>query len=179
MADRICSVDGCEYPYCAKGYCRNHWKAWHTYGDPLFRQRAAAIPLIEGQLCPLDDCGRLVEKQGLCGSHYARRRRGQPLESPMRTMAPRGSGFTDRKGYRTFKIAGKQVFEHHLVMAEILGRPLEPWENVHHKNGMRADNRPENLELWVVTQPTGQRIEDLIAFVVEHYPDEVRQALGG
>ncbi len=52
-------------------------------------------------------------------------------------------------------------------MEELLGRKLFPGEEVHHKNGVRSDNRPENLELWVTSQPAGQRPEDLVAWARE------------
>lgn len=54
--------------------------------------------------------------------------------------------------------------EHRVVMEEMLGRPLERFEEVHHRNAVRNDNRPENLELWVKRQPGGSRAKDLIEY---------------
>ena len=68
---------------------------------------------------------------------------------------------------RATAAAGKYVFEHILVMEETLGRYLLPGENVHHRNGVRDDNRPENLELWTSPQPIGIRASDAVAWAHE------------
>jgi len=59
------------------------------------------------------------------------------------------------------------VFEHILVAEEILGRYLEPCESIHHRNGVRVDNRPENLELWTRPQPAGIRASDAVTWAIE------------
>jgi hypothetical protein len=51
---------------------------------------------------------------------------------------------------------GPHVYEHRKIASEILGRPLLKTEHVHHKNGNRQDNRPENLEV-VTTRVHGQK----------------------
>lgn len=79
--------------------------------------------------------------------------------------------------YRKILIDGVQKLEHRHVMETILGRPLYPWESVHHKNGIRLQNEPDNLELWAKPQPSGQRVSDLVAFVLRYYDSDVRKAM--
>lgn len=68
--------------------------------------------------------------------------------------------------------ANKCVSEHRLVMEHILGRFLFPQEFVHHKDGNRQNNKPENLELWSTSQPPGQRVAEKVEwawFILSQY----------
>ncbi len=65
------------------------------------------------------------------------------------------------------KYGCKRIMQHRRIMEDFLGRKLDKFETVHHKNGVRDDNRLENLELWSSRHPGGQRVEDLISWARE------------
>ena len=91
--------------------------------------------------------------------------RGLSSEYPSRALPPKPPGrWLKSDGYVTVRLVddGPLMIEHRYVMELIIGRPLLRGENVHHVNGVRHDNRPENLELWSVTQPPGQRMNERI-----------------
>ena len=68
-----------------------------------------------------------------------------------------------KPGFRGYR-KGNYVPEHWLVMEEAMGGSVN-WKRfkVHHKNGVRDDNRAENLELWERSHPQGQSIADSLA----------------
>lgn len=157
-----CAVLGCPNSISRKDKCSRHYRE-QLYG-------------VQGG-CRVEGCNKLVYvARGLCGMHYRRVR----VHGDAHYRKTQARGKLTHQGYRQLhgyhghpnaNIAGA-ILEHRLVMSKILGRPLLPEEKVHHKNGQRADNRPGNLELWTISHPYGQRVEDVLQWaksIVERY----------
>lgn len=167
----VCEVEGCESPAIARGLCGMHWRRNRKGGTVGPAEHLTKICRVEG-------CGNQRLARGFCNMHYCRvMKDGDPGE-PDRRKFTNGTG-TVHRGYRTVYRDGNRVLEHRFVMEQQIGRKLESFENVHHKNGIRDDNRIENLELWVKPQLAGQRVEDLVDFVVGNYREYVEAALKG
>lgn len=63
------------------------------------------------------------------------------------------------------------------MVEKYLGRRLTKYETVHHKNGIKTDNRLRNLELWASRHPRGQRVSDLLRFarqIVQTYGEKLK-----
>ncbi len=119
----------------------------------------------------------------VCGQQFAQRKDGRPKTCSKtcarkldwtRRPKPKHRWVNNRgyvlvaapEGYegKMYRVAERSVvgyvLEHRLVMEQKIGRTLDSKEVVHHLNGVRDDNRPENLELWGPGHPRGVRHGD-------------------
>ena len=173
-----CSEEGCEREVYARAVCEPHYKILIGASSGRGRKWRQGENKWKGVKCMVVGCERNVDVAGYCFMHYERVRTFGDPGPAERRKAVKGSGTTNVHGYREVTVDGKRMLEHRYVMEQMLGRPLRKGENVHHRNGVRDDNRPENLELWVKAQPPGQRVEDLVSWaqgIVDTYGPVVAQ----
>lgn len=120
-----------------------------------------------GQTCASVAARPILECEE-CATWFQSSHMGRPGKGPRfcsiscKTASNRKKGgWLDEHGYVTVGTDDGPRLQHRLVMEGMVGRRLAPEETVHHRNGDRADNRPENLELWTGRHNRGARVADL------------------
>jgi hypothetical protein len=160
-----CLVPECERRPKGRGLCAMHYQQWDDgidlgveVPDRGHEKVAATYGTIS---CRVEGCLDRAMNRWMCSKHTQQREAGiiDGAGKKLRELMPRGKRPLDwRKelaGYILVRAPKDHpgarhdgsIYQHRLVVEEMLGRYLTAEEVVHHKNGVRDDNRPENLEL--------------------------------
>jgi len=156
------------------GVGKKEWQG-HRFGSLTALKRVKILGSKHRHWECICDCGAIVLKttnalgkwqkpyckdsNPCCDEISYRKYRGKPVSWKEVKPIPTGRGYLKSYCYELQKFKAT----HRLVYEEHLGRPLQPWEHIHHKNGIRTDNRLENLELITAHKHfAGQRPADIM-----------------
>lgn len=130
MAERTCSIDGCERKHYARDWCGPHYRRWLD-GKPLDVPLKTRHRRYTNEVCKVDDCTYRVRSIGYCEAHYARflnhgdANHGGPVVRAGRTTEARfwekvqktegcwnWTAATNQYGYPVFRGDGKNYLAH-------------------------------------------------------------------
>lgn len=167
-----CIIEDCIEQKYAHNLCKKHNQRRYKTGSTDLGPR---IPWNKGsnEVCVMEDCTNKHLAKGFCSKHYRAFKAWLDKDRSVEYRSQQKPS-KDKNGYVLLYMpdhpnasVNGQYSQHRLIMEQKLGRHLVKGENVHHKNGIRNDNRPENLEVWNTVQPRGQRIEDKVEYAME------------
>lgn len=156
MSDLTCSVDDCDEDHYARGLCRNHYQrqrlwgstdvppqVWNRENWPLWRTSGKYRRRGFGAFCR--GCrgwfvARITNRKAGGDFYCGNSCKGRASPTQFSTPTLLGSG-----RYKRTTVNGEFKWEHRWVAEQALGRELATDEHVHHINGDKADNDPENL----------------------------------
>lgn len=179
---KLCEFGGCDRLHWAGGFCQYHHEQKKN-GKKLTPVQVAYKDI--RTLCAHGECKSLRVAGSWCLEHVENE---NLVGDEDRFKYLYGKWIKGRKNTHGYIIRARAVSttdglylgqqrqpEHRGVMESHLGRKLLRKETVHHINGIRDDNRIENLELWSSQHPSGQRVVDKLAWareIIELYEKE-------
>ena len=183
--------------YCSKHYARFRRGQLDAEGNELRPLKRVAS--YEGMECLVSGCSNRPDTYGLCDRHRQQAQsgiidwKGNKLREPRHGGPTRGKDiWTANRGYRKCRVEGHPhadqygfVLEHRLVMEEVLDRYLDPNEVVHHRDGDRQNNSPDNLEVLLrKTHNPGKNVtkglvNQVLSALGHNDPDALEEVLRG
>ena len=143
----LCQASTCQKPAHSRGLCHMHYRRLWGHG---MLELPIPLPHLPAP-CQAQDCQEPAVGKGLCQLHYNRQRR-QLLSQDRPVRMP-------KSGRKATRVNGRHRKRAQVIMEQILGRPLESHEIVHHTDENPSNDAPENLE--VMTQSDHARLHNL------------------
>lgn len=159
MAERTCSIEGCEKRHVARGWCGMHYQRWKVYGDPSVRVRPIFIPGV----CDVADCERPRYRREWCRRHFSRwERYGDPTagyRSPGSPLPPCSVNGCTAKTTRIIRGMCEMHYSRWATKGDpgsaesmrILGDDEARFWSYVDKNGPVPPHRPDLGQCWLWT----------------------------
>jgi len=152
MAERTCNVESCSREASARGWCNTHYERWRNGSQRVDQAGDLRLQPIVGT-CSVEGCERRHSARDLCTMHYQRLRLRGDVGGPDRERDYGSYRSVLSSGYVRVWCPGHPAahaygyaLEHRKVVMDAGVEIPDGW-HVHHVNGVKDDNRIENLQV--------------------------------